>query len=63
MKSDGLLGGVGDLVSKEGVNRAERGNSGLGEKEVAAKAEEQTKKKGWGENIPGARWVTGGGKK
>lgn len=54
LKSDGLLGGVGDLVSKEGVNRAERGDSGLGEKEV---------KKGWGESIPGAGWVTGGGKK
>ncbi|KAI4111808.1 MAG: hypothetical protein LQ339_000266 [Xanthoria mediterranea] len=25
LKSEGLLGGVGDLVSKEGVNRAERG--------------------------------------
>ncbi|KAI4092430.1 MAG: hypothetical protein LQ344_003496 [Seirophora lacunosa] len=63
LKSDGLLGGVGDLVSKEGVNRAERGDSGLGEKEAAAKAEEQTKKKGWGASIPGAGWVTGAGKK
>ncbi|KAL8681727.1 MAG: hypothetical protein Q9186_002174 [Xanthomendoza sp. 1 TL-2023] len=61
-KSDGLLGGVGDLVSKEGVNRAERGDSGLGEKELAAKGEEQ-KKKGWGESIPGAGWITGGGGK
>ncbi|KAL8918336.1 MAG: hypothetical protein Q9208_007424 [Pyrenodesmia sp. 3 TL-2023] len=63
LKSDGLLGGVGDLVSKEGVNRAERGDSGLGEKELQAKAQEEGKKgkKGWGESIPGASWVMGGG--
>ncbi|KAI4124998.1 MAG: hypothetical protein LQ338_004513 [Usnochroma carphineum] len=61
-KSDGLLGGVGDLVSKEGVNRAERGDSGLGEKEAIEKGQAQGKK-GWGESIPGASWVTGGGKK
>ncbi|KAI4233376.1 MAG: hypothetical protein L6R40_007102 [Gallowayella cf. fulva] len=62
-KSDGLLGGVGDLVSKEGVNRAERGDSGLGEKELQAKAAEEGKReKGWGESIPGAGWVMGGKK-
>ncbi len=58
LKSDGLLGGVGDLVSKEGVNRAERGDSGLGEKEAVEKG-----KKGWGESIPGSGWITGGGGK
>ncbi|KAL8846101.1 MAG: hypothetical protein Q9221_008789 [Calogaya cf. arnoldii] len=58
LKSDGLLGGVGDLVSKEGVNRAERGDSGLREKEAMEKG-----KKGWGEIIPGANWLSGGGKK
>ncbi|KAL8998988.1 MAG: hypothetical protein Q9169_002094 [Polycauliona sp. 2 TL-2023] len=57
LKSDGLLGGVGDLVSKEGVNRAERGDSGLGEKQAMEKGAE--KKKGWGESIPGSGWVTG----
>ncbi|KAL8773523.1 MAG: hypothetical protein Q9209_001627 [Squamulea sp. 1 TL-2023] len=62
LKSDGLLGGVGDLVSKEGVNRAERGDSGLGEKEAIEKGK-GGQKKGWGESIPGAGWVTGGGKK
>ena len=33
--SGGLLGGVGDAASKEGVNRAERGETGLDEKEQA----------------------------
>ncbi|KAL8716109.1 MAG: hypothetical protein Q9220_000014 [cf. Caloplaca sp. 1 TL-2023] len=59
LKSDGLLGGVGDLVSKEGVNRAERGDSGLGEKEALEKSKE---KKGWGESIPGAGYFVGGNK-
>lgn len=65
LKSDGLLGGVGDLVSKEGVNRAERGDTGLGEKQAMEKAKEEEKKqKGWGESIPGSSWVMGsGGKK
>lgn len=61
LKSDGLLGGVGDLVSKEGVNRAERGDSGLGEKEAIEKGKEG-QKKGWGESIPGSSWITGGKK-
>ncbi|KAI4190943.1 MAG: hypothetical protein L6R41_000463 [Letrouitia leprolyta] len=62
-RSDGLLGGVGDLVSKEGVNRAERGDTGLGEKQAMEKAKEEGKKqkKGWGESIPGSGWVMGGG--
>ncbi len=68
LKSGGLLGGVGDLVSKEGVNRAERGDTGLGEKELQAKAQEEEAKgkgkKGWGESIPGASYLMGaGGKK
>ncbi|KAL8970220.1 MAG: hypothetical protein Q9183_001624 [Haloplaca sp. 2 TL-2023] len=56
-KEGGLLGGVGDLVSKEGVNRAERGDTGLGEKQAMEKGQEQ--KKGWGDSIPGSSYVTG----
>ncbi|KAL9599616.1 MAG: hypothetical protein Q9219_003699 [cf. Caloplaca sp. 3 TL-2023] len=64
LKSGGLLGGVGDLASKEGVNRAERGDTGLGEKQALEKAQEKQKKqKGWGESIPGSSWLMGGGKK
>ncbi|CAO1598884.1 MAG: hypothetical protein LQ349_000389 [Xanthoria aureola] len=47
LKSGGLLGGVGDIVSKEGVNRAERGDSGLGEKEVVEEGKGKGKGKGW----------------
>lgn len=57
LKEGGLLGGVGDLVSKEGVNRAERGDSGLGEKDAIDKSKQQ--QKGWGDSIPGSSWVTG----
>ena len=57
LKEGGLLGGVGDLVSKEGVNRAERGDTGLGEKQAMEKGQEQ--KKGWGDSIPGSSYVTG----
>ncbi|MCJ1417906.1 hypothetical protein MMC32_004251 [Xylographa parallela] len=46
--SGGLLGGVGDLSSKEGVNRAERGDTGPVDK---AKLEKQ--QKGWGETLSG----------
>lgn len=68
LKSGGLLGGVGDVVSKEGVNRAERGDTGLGEKQAVEKAKEEEqqgmkKGKGWGESIPGSGWFTGGGGK
>ncbi|MCJ1374100.1 hypothetical protein MMC20_005331 [Loxospora ochrophaea] len=54
--SGGLLGGVGDLTSKEGVNRAERGDTGPID---AKKAEEQ--QKGWGSTLSGG--MLGGGKK
>ncbi|MCJ1434245.1 hypothetical protein MMC27_003612 [Xylographa pallens] len=46
--SGGLLGGVGDMSSKEGVNRAERGDTGPVDK---AKLEKQ--QKGWGETLSG----------
>lgn len=57
LKEGGLLGGVGDLVSKEGVNRAERGDTGLGEKQAVEKGKQE--QKGWGDSIPGSSWVTG----
>lgn len=38
---------MGDIVSKEGVNRAERGDSGLGEKEVVEEGKGKGKGKGW----------------
>ncbi|KAI4094074.1 MAG: hypothetical protein L6R37_007310 [Teloschistes peruensis] len=57
LKEGGLLGGVGDLVSKEGVNRAERGDTGLGEKQAIEKGKQE--QKGWGDSIPGSSWVTG----
>ena len=44
----GLLGGVGEITSKEGVNRAERGDTGPA--------------KGWGETLTGGVFG-GGGKK
>lgn len=48
----GLLGGVGEISSKEGVNRAERGDTGLISQQGA---------KEWGETLTGG--VLGGGKK
>ncbi|KAL8873534.1 MAG: hypothetical protein Q9174_001015 [Haloplaca sp. 1 TL-2023] len=56
-KEGGLLGGVGDLVSKEGVNRAERGDTGMGEKQAMEKGKEQ--QKGWGDSMPGSSYITG----
>ncbi|MCJ1413526.1 hypothetical protein MMC19_007632 [Ptychographa xylographoides] len=56
--SGGLLGGVGDMSSKEGVNRAERGDTGPFDK---AKMEKQ--QKGWGETLSGGMLGGGGGKK
>lgn len=57
--SGGLLGGVGELASKEGVNRAERGDTGpLDKQKVEAEG------KGWGSYVPGSGWFGGdGGKK
>lgn len=44
------MGGVGEMTSKEGVNRAERGDTGPFSQEGA---------KGWGETLTGG--VLGGG--
>lgn len=46
LSSGGLLGGVGDTTSKEGVNRAERGDPGLDK--LGA---QQKKEKGWTETL------------
>lgn len=55
----GLLGGVGNTTSKEGVNRAERGDTGPIDKEDLGKRTEAGK--GWGESLSGG--LLGGGKK
>ncbi|KAL8786799.1 MAG: hypothetical protein Q9195_008057 [Heterodermia aff. obscurata] len=56
LDSKGLLGAVGDTSSKEGVNRAERGDTGPLNPAEAKKAQ-----KGWGETLTGGYF--GGGKK
>ena len=56
--SGGLLGGVGELASKEGVNRAERGDTGPIDKKQLEKQQ-----KGWGETLTGGMLGGGGGKK
>lgn len=57
--SGGLLGGVGNTTSKEGVNRAERGDTGPIDKEDLGKKAEGGK--GWGQTLSGG--LVGGGKK
>ena len=48
LDSNGLLGGVGDATSKEGFNRAERGDTG-----PIDKAKLEKEQKGWGETLSG----------
>ena len=48
LDSDGILGGVGDATSKEGFNRAERGDTG-----PIDKAEMEKEQKGWSETLSG----------
>jgi len=55
LASGGLLGAVGDASSKEGMNRAERGDTGPLDK---GKLEEG--QKGWTESLSGG--MVGGGK-
>jgi len=57
LSSGGVLGGVGDMTSKEGVNRAERGD--LDPKKL--EEERKRKEKGWTETLSGG--YLGGGKK
>lgn len=58
LSSGGVLGGVGDMTSKEGVNRAERGD--LDPKKL--EEERKRKEKGWTETLSGG-YLSGGGKK
>lgn len=51
LSSGGLLGGVGDMTSKEGVNRAERGDPGLDPKELEKLNAQKEKEKGWTETL------------
>ncbi len=51
LSSGGLLGGVGDMTSKEGVNRAERGDPGLDPKELEKLNKQKEKEKGWTETL------------
>ncbi|KAM0798445.1 hypothetical protein BDR22DRAFT_952123 [Usnea florida] len=53
LSSGGLLGGVGDMTSKEGVNRAERGDPGLDTRELdkLSGKEKEEKGKGWTETL------------
>jgi len=57
LDSDGLLGKVGDMTSKEGMNRAERGDTGPIDKQKIEQGQ-----KGWGETLSGGM-LGGGGKK
>ncbi|KAK0507238.1 hypothetical protein JMJ35_010276 [Cladonia borealis] len=58
LSSGGVLGGVGDMTSKEGINRAERGD--LDPKKL--EEERKRKEKGWTETLSGG-YLGGGGKK
>ena len=51
LSSGGLLGGVGDMTSKEGVNRAERGDPGLDPKELEKLNAQKKQEKGWTETL------------
>ncbi|KAL2055055.1 hypothetical protein ABVK25_004877 [Lepraria finkii] len=60
LSSGGILGGVGDMSSKEGVNRAERGDTGpIDPSKLDAQKQQQ---KGWAETISGG-YLGGSGKK
>ena len=60
LSSGGLLGGIGDMSSKEGMNRVERGELDPSQlEEVKRKEREQ---KGWTETLS-AGYLGGGEKK
>ena len=52
LSSGGVLGGVGDMTSKEGVNRAERGDPGIDPKELE-KLGKKEEPKTWTESLSG----------
>ena len=58
--SGGLLGGIGDLSSKEGMNRVERGEMDPTKLEEVKKKEQN--QKGWTETLSGG-YLGGGGQK
>jgi len=54
LSSGGVLGGVGDFTSKEGMNRAERGDTGPFDPKELEKINQQKKEqKGWTETLSG----------
>ena len=62
LSSGGILGGVGDLSSKEGVNRAERGDTGpLDKDKLGELGKKEQEQKVWTETLSGG--YLGGGKK
>ncbi len=53
LSSGGILGGVGDMTSKEGVNRAERGDTGRLDPKELEKMGKKEQPKGWTETLSG----------
>ena len=53
LSSGGLLGGVGDMSSKEGVNRVERGELDPSQLDEIKKKEAEKQSKGWTETMTG----------
>ena len=64
LSSGGLLGAVGDASSREGVNRAERGDKGPldGEAVKGTAGGGGNSGKGWGESLSDGLAGGGGGK-
>ncbi|KAK3167660.1 hypothetical protein OEA41_010787 [Lepraria neglecta] len=62
LSSGGILGGVGDMSSKEGVNRAERGDTGPIDPSKLDARKQQQQQKGWTETLSGG-YLGGSGKK
>ena len=63
LSSGGLLGGVGDMSSKQGMNRAERGDMGPLDQAKLKEEEQKTQQqgKGWTETLSAG--YLGGAKK
>ena len=62
LSSGGILGGVGDMSSKEGVNRAERGDTGPIDPSKLNAQKQQQQQKGWTETLSGG-YLGGSGNK
>ena len=61
LASGGLLGGIGDMSSKEGMNRVERGEMDPSQLEEIKRKEQN--QKGWTESLSGGYLGGGGDKK